>query len=59
MVAFLFKVWSLAKPYRTQLFLGVLMGVISGFIAPLMIGTILFFCGAVFPVPDTTGASSP
>jgi hypothetical protein len=30
MLAFLFKVWSLAKPYRVRLFLSVVTGVASG-----------------------------
>ena len=49
MLAFLFKVWGLARPYRTRLFLGVLTGIISGLTAPLMIGAIMFVYGAVFP----------
>jgi subfamily B ATP-binding cassette protein MsbA len=55
MLAFLFKVWGLARPYRARLFLGVLTGIISGLTAPLMIGAIMFVYGAVFPSggPDT------
>jgi subfamily B ATP-binding cassette protein MsbA len=53
MLAFLFKVWSLARPYRTRLFLGVLTGVISGLVSPLLIGTIMFVYGAVFPTADS------
>jgi subfamily B ATP-binding cassette protein MsbA len=49
MLAFLFKVWGLAKPYRVRLFLGVLTGVISGLMAPLMIIIITLVAGAVFP----------
>jgi ATP-binding cassette, subfamily B, bacterial MsbA len=49
MLSFLFKVWGLAKPYRKRLFLGVITGIISGFTAPLMIGSIMFVYGAVFP----------
>ena len=48
----MFKVWSLARPYRARLFLGVLTGVISGLIAPLMIGTVMFVYSAVFPTAD-------
>ena len=55
MLAFLFKVWGLAKPYRVRLFLGVLMGIIGGLIAPLMIATAMFVYGAVFPSPDEQG----
>jgi len=56
MLAFLFKVWSLAKPYRWRLFWGVLTGVISGLLSPLMIATVMFVYGAVFPAPDANGA---
>jgi subfamily B ATP-binding cassette protein MsbA len=49
MLAFLFKVWGLAKPYRVRLFLGVLTGVISGLFMPLLIQTIMFVYGTVFP----------
>jgi len=49
MISFLLKVWGLARPYRARLFLGVLMGVLGGLTAPLMIGTIMFVYGAVFP----------
>jgi ATP-binding cassette, subfamily B, bacterial MsbA len=48
MLAFLFKVWGLAKPYRMRLFLGVLTGVISGLMMPLLICTAMFVYGAVF-----------
>ena len=40
MIAFLLKVWGLAKPYRGRLLLGVLTGVVGGLIEPLMIATI-------------------
>ena len=30
MLGFLFKVWSLARPYRARFFLGVLKGIVSG-----------------------------
>jgi len=55
MLAFLFKVWRLAKPYRVRLFLGVLTGIIGGLIAPLMIATAMFVYGAVFPSLDENG----
>src|SRR5476651_509347 len=48
MLAFLFKVWSLAKPYRIRLFLGVLTGIIGGLTAPLTIGAVMFVYAAVF-----------
>jgi subfamily B ATP-binding cassette protein MsbA len=56
MLAFLFKVWSLAKPYRLRLFLGVLTGIIGGLTAPLTIGAVMFLYGAVFPAGGATPA---
>jgi ATP-binding cassette, subfamily B, bacterial MsbA len=55
MIAFLLKVWGLAKPYRPRLYLGVLTGVLGGLVSPMLIGTIMFVYGAVFPSPDETG----
>jgi ATP-binding cassette, subfamily B, bacterial MsbA len=55
MTTFLLKVWGLARPYRTRLFLGVLTGIVGGLIAPLMIATAMFVYGAVFPSPDEQG----
>ena len=52
MLAFLFKVWGLARPYRARLFLGVLTGVISGLFMPLLIQTIMFVYGTVFQSSD-------
>jgi len=49
MIAFLLKVWGLAKPYRGRLLLGVLTGVVGGLIEPLMIGTITLVYSVVFP----------
>jgi subfamily B ATP-binding cassette protein MsbA len=49
MLAFLFKVWGLAKPYRTRLFLGVAMGVVNGLFMPVLIATAMFVYGAIFP----------
>jgi subfamily B ATP-binding cassette protein MsbA len=57
MLAFLFKIWGLAKPYWWRLFLGAVTGVINGFISPLMIGIVMFVYGAVFPTLDATGAA--
>src|SRR5438094_610157 len=49
MIAFLLKVWGLAKPYRGRLLLGVLTGVVGGLIEPLMIATITLVYSVVFP----------
>ncbi len=59
MLAFLFKVWGLAKPYRVRLFLGVLTGIVSGLMQPLMIGTVTFVYGSVFPSADGAVAAKP
>ena len=56
MIKFLFKVWGLARPYRTRLYLGVLTGVLTGLVSPLVIGTIMFVYGAVFPTNSSTYA---
>jgi len=56
MTEFLRKIWELAYPYRGRLFLGVLTGVISGFIGPLLIATAMFVYAAVFPTDH--GSSS-
>jgi subfamily B ATP-binding cassette protein MsbA len=59
MLAFLFKVWNLARPYRARLFLGVFTGVISGLFMPLLIATIMFVYGAVFPSGNETDSQLP
>jgi len=59
MITFLLKVWGLAKPYRTRLFLGVLTGIISGLMAPLMIVTITFVCSVIFPTANPAESASP
>ncbi|HZF00445.1 MAG TPA: ABC transporter ATP-binding protein [Methylomirabilota bacterium] len=59
MLAFLFKVWGLARPYRTRLIFGVITGIISGLMQPLMIATIVFVYGAVFPSANPAAAEKP
>ena len=59
MLAFLLKVLGLARPYRTRLILGVITGIISGLMQPLMIGTIVFVYGAVFPTADDAQMPQP
>lgn len=49
MIAFLLKVWGLARPYRGRLALGVLAGIVSGLIEPLMIATVTFVYALIFP----------
>ena len=59
MTDFLRKIWELARPYRARLFLGVLMGVISGLVGPLLIATAMFIYAAVFPSANATDARPP
>jgi len=59
MTDFLRKIWGLARPYRARLFLGVLAGVISGLIGPLLIATAMFIYAAVFPSANATDARPP
>lgn len=49
MLAFLLKLWGLAQQYRVRLFSGVVTGIISGLMEPLMVGTIIFVFAVVFP----------
>jgi ATP-binding cassette, subfamily B, bacterial MsbA len=58
MFEFLFKVWGLAKAYRLRLFLGVVTGIVSGFMYPLLLGTILIVYTAVFGGNQDMMASS-
>src|SRR5438445_6784116 len=57
MIAFLLKVWGLAKPYRGRLLLGVLTGVVGGLIEPLMIATITLVYSVVFPSANSPNLS--
>jgi len=59
MTDFLRKIWELARPYRARLFLGVLTGIISGLVAPLIIATAMFVYAAVFPSVTTTTDRPP
>jgi ATP-binding cassette, subfamily B, bacterial MsbA len=56
MTKFLLQVWGLTKPYRFRMFLGVLTGILSGLVSPLLIGTVMFVYNAVFPSRDPSGA---
>jgi ATP-binding cassette, subfamily B, bacterial MsbA len=55
MIEFLRKLWELTRPYRGRLLLAILTGVIGGLIEPLMIATIVFVYGLIFP--SAVGAS--
>src|SRR5476649_1155660 len=54
MLVFLGRLWELVKPYRVRLFLGVLCGICSGLVSPLLIATIMFVFGTVFPTANTS-----
>jgi ATP-binding cassette, subfamily B, bacterial MsbA len=42
MLDFLSKIWTLAKPYKGRLFIGVAAGFVSGLSWPILIGTVSF-----------------
>jgi len=56
MLVFLGRLWRLVKPYRVRLFMGVAAGIVSGLLSPLLIGTVMFVFGAVFPTTNTSTA---
>ncbi|HEX3624626.1 MAG TPA: ABC transporter ATP-binding protein [Verrucomicrobiae bacterium] len=49
MFDFIGKIWNLAQRYRLRLIIGVATGILSGLMQPLLMGTVLFLVGAVFP----------
>src|SRR5580658_10340352 len=53
------KIWGLAKAYRLRLFLGVITGILSGLMQPLLLGTIVFVYGAVFQSEQANSTQSP
>ncbi len=59
MIDFLRKLWELARPYRARLFLGVLTGVVSGLVGPLLIATAMFVYAAVFPSANEDASRPP
>ncbi len=54
MLAFLRKVWLLARPYRARLILGVLTGVVAGLIEPLLVANVTFVYSLIFPSAQAT-----
>src|SRR5580692_4814738 len=59
MFDFLGKMWGLSKAYRLRLFIGVVAGVISGLMMPLLIAAIVFVYDTVFqPGQIASGQSS-
>jgi len=59
MTDFLRKIWDLAQPYKLRLYLGVVTGILSGLVAPLLIGTAMLIYGAVFPTDKNDDAGLP
>jgi len=51
MIDFLRKLWTLVRPYRARLALGVLTGILAGFTPALMIASIAIIVGVIFPSP--------
>jgi uncharacterized repeat protein (TIGR01451 family) len=58
MLVFLGRLWQLVKPYRARLVMGVVAGIISGLVSPLLIATIMFVYGAVFPSDNSSNLYS-
>src|SRR3954470_14569047 len=48
MVAFLKSILRLAAPYRGRLTLGILFGILSGLLEPIMVATVMFVYSVVF-----------
>src|SRR5579862_7301160 len=57
MIAFLVKIWGLARPYRGRLLLGVLTGIIAGLLEPLAIAVFTFVFQLIF-TPDVATFSA-
>jgi subfamily B ATP-binding cassette protein MsbA len=58
-IDFLRKIWGFARPYRVRLFLGVLTGVISGLVGPLLIATAMLVYSAFFPSANANPERPP
>src|SRR5580692_1125023 len=58
MIAFLLRIWGLAWPYRVRLLLGVLTGIIAGFLEPLAIAVFTFVFQLIFTPDAATFAPS-
>jgi ATP-binding cassette, subfamily B, bacterial MsbA len=56
MIEFLRRLWDLTRPYRGRLLLAILTGVVGGLIEPLMIATIVFVYGLIFPPADAASS---
>jgi subfamily B ATP-binding cassette protein MsbA len=58
MIAFLFKLWGLARPYRGRLLLGVLAGIIGGLLEPLAIAVFTFVFQLIFSPGNSPGSAA-
>ena len=58
MIAFLTKIWGLARPHRARLLLGILTGIIAGFLEPLAIAVFTFVFQLIFTPDAATFAPS-
>jgi subfamily B ATP-binding cassette protein MsbA len=56
MIEFLRRLWDLTQPYRGRLLLAILTGAIGGLMEPLMVATIVFVYGLLFPSADTASS---
>ncbi len=57
MIYFFRQLWEFVRPYRSRFFLGLVTGVISGAIEPLLVVTVIFVFAVIFPEasPATLG----
>lgn len=58
MTEFISKLWALARPYKNRVLLGVIAGILAGLAEPLMIATITFVYGVIFPDQEPSAATT-
>jgi len=51
---FFSRIWNLVRPYRGRLALGIVFGILSGFVAPLLVLTIKLAVSVIFPAAQDT-----
>ncbi len=56
MTEFLRRLWDLTQPYRGRLMLAIVTGVIGGLLETMMVATIVFVYGLIFPSADAASA---
>ena len=49
MIHFFRQLWQFVRPYRMRFFLGLVTGIISGAIEPLLVVTVIFVFAVIFP----------